>query len=92
MVGLFTFFTIGTAVLVDLWNILDYKKGLSMVRHKLWIAFIDSSGYDVAFRNKFGATFSRELWGLSSSLSSCTCHSSGFTSKSLNIRALAIAL
>jgi dolichyl-phosphate-mannose-protein mannosyltransferase len=31
MVGLFTFFTIGAAVVVDLWNLLDYKKGLSMV-------------------------------------------------------------
>ena len=32
MVGLFTFLTIGTAVLVDLWDILDFKKGHSMVR------------------------------------------------------------
>lgn len=32
MVGLFTFFTIGAAVIVDLWNLLDYKRGLSMVR------------------------------------------------------------
>lgn len=33
MVGLFTFFTIGTAVLVDLWGILDYRKpGHTMVR------------------------------------------------------------
>lgn len=31
MVGLFTFLTIGTAVLVDLWDILDIKKGHSMV-------------------------------------------------------------
>lgn len=31
MVGLFTFFTIGTAVLVDLWDILDVKKGHTMV-------------------------------------------------------------
>ena len=35
MVGLFTFLTIGAAVLVDLWNILDYKKGLSMVGRKI---------------------------------------------------------
>jgi len=26
MVGLFTFLTIGTAVLVDLWALLDYRK------------------------------------------------------------------
>jgi dolichyl-phosphate-mannose-protein mannosyltransferase len=32
MVGLFTFLTIGTAVLVDLWDILDVRKGHSMVR------------------------------------------------------------
>lgn len=31
MVGLFTFLTIGTAVLVDLWDILDYRKGYSLV-------------------------------------------------------------
>ena len=31
MVGLFTFLTIGSAVLVDLWDILDYKKGYAMV-------------------------------------------------------------
>jgi dolichyl-phosphate-mannose-protein mannosyltransferase len=31
MVGLFTFFTIGTAVLVDLWDILDVRKGHTMV-------------------------------------------------------------
>lgn len=32
MVGLFTFFTIGAAVIADLWDILDYKKGLNMVK------------------------------------------------------------
>lgn len=31
MVGLFTFMTIGSAVLWDLWGILDIKKGHSMV-------------------------------------------------------------
>lgn len=31
MVGLFTFLTIGSAVIYDLWDLLDYKKGLSMV-------------------------------------------------------------
>lgn len=31
MVGLFTFFTIGTAVAVDLWNILDINKRYPMV-------------------------------------------------------------
>jgi len=30
-VGLFTFFTIGAAVAVDLWNLLDYRRGLPMV-------------------------------------------------------------
>ena len=30
-VGLFTYFTIGGAVAVDLWNLLDYKRGLSIV-------------------------------------------------------------
>ncbi|KAF8511836.1 glycosyltransferase family 39 protein [Hysterangium stoloniferum] len=30
MVGLFTFLTIGTAVLVDLWGLLDIKKGYTM--------------------------------------------------------------
>lgn len=32
MVGLLTFLTIGSAVLVDLWNLLDHRKGLTMVR------------------------------------------------------------
>jgi dolichyl-phosphate-mannose--protein O-mannosyl transferase len=30
-VGLFTFITIGSAVCVDLWNLLDYRRGLPMV-------------------------------------------------------------
>ena len=30
-VGLFTFITIGSAVAVDLWNLLDYRRGLPMV-------------------------------------------------------------
>ena len=30
-VGLFTFFTIGGAVAVDLWNLLDYRRGLPIV-------------------------------------------------------------
>jgi dolichyl-phosphate-mannose-protein mannosyltransferase len=30
-VGLFTYFTIGGAVAVDLWNLLDYKRGLPIV-------------------------------------------------------------
>jgi len=35
-VGLFTFFTIGSAVAVDLWNLLDYKRGLPMVPQHLF--------------------------------------------------------
>jgi dolichyl-phosphate-mannose-protein mannosyltransferase len=35
MVGLFTFASIGSAVLWDLWEILDIKKGHSMVRSLL---------------------------------------------------------
>lgn len=31
MVGLFMFLTVGSAVLVDLWNILDVRRGYSMV-------------------------------------------------------------
>lgn len=31
MVGLFTFLTVGTAVLVDLWGLMDIRRGLSMV-------------------------------------------------------------
>jgi dolichyl-phosphate-mannose-protein mannosyltransferase len=31
-VGAFTFITIGSAVAIDLWNLLDYKRGLSMQR------------------------------------------------------------
>ena len=34
MVGLFTFFTVGTAVVIDLWNLLDIKKGLTVVRNR----------------------------------------------------------
>ena len=33
MVGLFTFFTVGTCVLVDLWDVLDIRKQYPMVRH-----------------------------------------------------------
>lgn len=32
MVGLFMFCTVGTAVCVDLWNVLDVRRGYSMVR------------------------------------------------------------
>lgn len=32
MVGLFAFLTVGSAVLLDLWNLLDYRKGLTIVR------------------------------------------------------------
>lgn len=31
MVGLFAFMAVGTAVAVDLWNLLDYRRGLTMV-------------------------------------------------------------
>jgi dolichyl-phosphate-mannose-protein mannosyltransferase len=31
MVGLFTFFTIGAAVLIDLWDVLDIQKNYPMV-------------------------------------------------------------
>lgn len=32
MVGLFTFMTVGAAVIWDLWQIMDIKRGNSMVR------------------------------------------------------------
>lgn len=32
MVGLFLFLTVGSAVLYDLWNIIDIRRGNSMVR------------------------------------------------------------
>lgn len=32
MVGLFAFMAVGTAVVVDLWNLLDVRRGLKMVR------------------------------------------------------------
>lgn len=32
MVGLFAFMAVGTAVVVDLWNLLDIKRGHSIVR------------------------------------------------------------
>lgn len=32
MVGLFAFLAVGSAVLFDLWNLLDIKRGLTMVR------------------------------------------------------------
>lgn len=34
MVGLFAFLTVGSAVLIDLWNLLDYKRGLPIVRFR----------------------------------------------------------
>lgn len=34
MVGLFTFFTVGSAVLWDLWEILDIRRGHTMVSFK----------------------------------------------------------
>lgn len=33
MVGLFTVVAIGVAVLIDLWNLLDYRRGLTMVKN-----------------------------------------------------------
>lgn len=30
MVGLFAFLTVGSAVLLDLWNLLDYRRGLTI--------------------------------------------------------------
>lgn len=42
MVGLFTFFTIGTAVVVDLWDVLDIKKGHTMVGYCFsWYYYCD---------------------------------------------------
>lgn len=35
MVGLFTFMTVGTAVVWDLWNLLDIRRGYTMVRRCL---------------------------------------------------------
>lgn len=32
MVGLFAFMTVGTAVVIDLWNLLDIRRGLTIVR------------------------------------------------------------
>lgn len=31
MVGLFAFLTVGTAVLIDMWNLLDVRKGYNLV-------------------------------------------------------------
>jgi len=31
MVGLFAFLTVGTAVAIDLWNLLDVKRGYTIV-------------------------------------------------------------
>lgn len=39
MVGLFTFFTIGTAVLVDLWDILDIRKRYPIVSMPFYCLF-----------------------------------------------------
>lgn len=33
MVGLFAFMTVGTAVIIDLWYLLDIKRGLTVVRY-----------------------------------------------------------
>lgn len=35
MVGLMTFSTVGAAVVVDLWNLLDIRRGLTMVRNQV---------------------------------------------------------
>jgi len=44
MVGLFTVMTIGVAVLIDLWNLLDIERGLSMVR-LLFVNTVNFSDY-----------------------------------------------
>lgn len=64
MVGLFTFFTIGAAVVADLWNLLDYKKGLTMVSYiQPWREIDLSNAYsDVRTRRtNSGSTFSPAL-------------------------------
>ena len=43
-VGLFTFVTIGAAVAVDLWNLLDYRRGLPIVHPPLHSQGIDVLG------------------------------------------------
>ena len=34
MVGLFAFLAVGTAVVIDLWNLLDIRRGLTIVRRR----------------------------------------------------------
>lgn len=71
MVGLFTFMTVGAAVLWDLWGILDIKKGHPMVSAGV-------GGADVS-RTSGGISSTAPLV-LLSFLSLSTCRSSGFTS------------
>lgn len=72
MVGLFTFMTVGAAVLWDLWGILDIKRGYPMV-----------SGRNLSSNNSptSGATSSTVPSASSSFPSLSIFHSSGSTSK-----------
>lgn len=51
--GILTVFTIGIAVLVDLWDILDIKKGYSMVSNT---SFLRAPANSQPFRSTFGDT------------------------------------
>jgi len=56
--GILTVVTIGIAVLVDLWDILDHKKGFSMVGFVSLVSGLCGSRYA---RNIFGNTSWQEL-------------------------------
>lgn len=56
--GILTVFTIGIAVLVDLWEILDIKKGHTMVRYTVTTT---NSRLTHAHRITFGGISPREL-------------------------------
>ena len=60
MNGLFTFMTVGTAVGVDLWNLLDYRRGLSMVKRILLLL----PETDPQWQKHIGRHFMARVYGL----------------------------
>lgn len=47
MVGLFAFMTVGTAVIIDLWYLLDIKRGLTVVSLFIHIDKLNIKTHDI---------------------------------------------
>jgi dolichyl-phosphate-mannose-protein mannosyltransferase len=64
MVGLFTFMTVGAAVLWDLWQIMDIKRGNSMVRRSCLQCPARADEVNAIFQNHVAKHFFARAAGL----------------------------